>query len=158
MIHLPEQIQSGILLMPQADGVLTSDYLSLRNAKSKAWIKVTISQANAAQCTITLFQASDVTGTGAKALSGNAQIWYNEDLATSDLLTKGDDAKLYQFSATTKNKTIWFQLDLADCFDQDNNFDCVYLTSSGSDATNILFAELFVEPIDTNFKTLIAES
>ena len=157
MIHLVEQIQLGMLLMPQVDGALTSDYLSLRNAKGKVWVKITMAQANVAQCTITLGQASDVSGTGAKALSGNAEIWYNEDLASSDLLTRGTAAKIYQFAATIKNKVVWFQLDLANCFDQENDFDCIYLTSGGSNVANILSAELFIEPISTEHKSLIAE-
>jgi hypothetical protein len=144
-ICLPEQFKNVMLLKPQVDASLTSDYVSLKNATGKAWILVTMAQANATQCTITLGQASAVDGTGAKALSGNAEIWYNADLATADTLTRGTAAKSYEFSATLKNKKVWFQLDLANCLDLANNFDCVYCTSGGSNAANILSAELFFE-------------
>ena len=157
MIKLTEQIQSALLLKPQTDAVLTSDYISLKNAKGTAWIKVLMAQAEATQCTITLGQATKVDGTDAKALSGNAEIWSNEDLTTTDLLTKQTSAKEYEFSATLKNKVVWFQLDLATCFDTANNFDAVYLTSSGSHATNLLTAEIFIEPRSTNFKTMITD-
>lgn len=157
MIKLVEQVQMGLLLAPQADAALTSDYLSLRNAKRDVYIKVVMAQGNAAQCTITLGQASAVDGTGAKALSGNAFIWSNEDLATSDLLTRQTDAKSFEFSVTLKNKVVWFQLDLSQCLDKENDFDCIYLTSGGSNSANILSAELFVEPNSTKFKSLISE-
>jgi hypothetical protein len=145
MLCFPESYKNVMLLKPQVDASLTSDYVSLKNANGQAWILVTMAQANAAQCTITLGQASDVSGTGAKALSGNAEIWYNADLATADTLTRGTAAKLYQFSATLKNKKVWFQLDLSNCLDLANSFDCVYCTSSGSNAANLLSVELFFE-------------
>lgn len=142
---LPEELKNVMLLKPQVDAALTSDYVSLKNATGKAWIIVTMAQAHAAQCTITLGQATAVDGSDAKALSGNAEIWYNADLATADTLTRGTAAKLYQFSATLKNKKAIFQIDISNCLDLANGFDCIYCTSGGSNAANILSVELFFE-------------
>lgn len=140
MLH--EEIKSVMLLKPQVDAVLTSAYVSLKNCVGTAQVKVVMAQANAAQCTVTLGQASDVAGTGAKALTNNVKVFYNSDLSASDQLTETTAAKAYQFSATLKNKVVVFDIDPASALDTANNFDCIYIASGGSNAANILYAEV----------------
>lgn len=139
---LHEEVKSVMLLAPQVDAALTSDYVSLKNCSGRAQIKVVMAQANAAQCTITLGQASDVAGTGAKALTNNVNVLYNSDLSLTDQYTTTTAAKAYQFSATLKNKVVIFDIDPAYALDINNGFDCIYLTSGGSNAANILYAEI----------------
>lgn len=139
---LHEEVKSVMLLAPQADGALTSDYVSLKTCAGRAQVKVVMAQANAAQCTITLGQAQDVSGTGAKALTNNVNVLYNSDLSLTDQYTATSAAKAYQFSATLKNKVVIFDIDVANALDINNGFDVIYLTSGGSNAANILYAEI----------------
>lgn len=146
MIHIPQVLQVANLLSPQADGVLTSDYINLDQSSRKVYVKVSLNQGNAAQCTITLGQSTDNAGTGAKALSGNAQIYYNEDMAAGGVMTKSSTpAKSYQFSATLKQKVVWFEIPIENCIDINNDFTHLYVTSSGSNAANILSVECIFE-------------
>ncbi len=141
----PENFGHVAGIVPQADGAITSDIVSLKNA-NKAWVKVVLNQTNAAQSTTTLMQAQDVSGTGGKAISSNVPIWANQDLASDDRLTRQADAKTFQFSATLKQKVVWFQIDPAQCMDINNGFDCIYITSGGSNAANIIAASFFLNP------------
>lgn len=143
--NLTEELIHVIGLAPQLDGALTSDVVSLKNA-NKAWVQVIMAQANAAQCTISVLQASDVAGTGGKAVSNNLPIWYNEDVSLTSALTRGTAAKTYELSATTKNKVVWFEIDPANALDVANNFDCIYVTSGGSNVANVLAVNFYLEP------------
>lgn len=145
MIKIPEELQVCNMLAPQLDGALTSKYINLKFSSRSVYIKVSLTQANAAQCTITCGQATSNAGAGAKALNGNAEIWYNEDMVASEVMTKGTAAKLYQFSATIKQKIVWFQIPIEVCLDMNNNFNHIYVTSSGSNVANILSVEAFFE-------------
>lgn len=140
-----EKIKHVVLLAPQADGSLTSDAVSLKNA-NKAWVKVVMNQTEANQCTITLMQATDVAIGTNKAITNNVNIYYNSNVAASDALTKATAAKTYQFSATHDyTKVVWFEIDPAVAFDVANDYDCLYLTSGGSNIANIVSAEIFME-------------
>ena len=142
---LPEEIACISLLAPQADGSLTSDAVSMKNA-NKAWIRGILAQgANADQCTLTLHRATDVAiGTNAVP-ANNVPIWYNTDASASDLLTEATAAKSYQFNATqSKNKQVWFEIDPVSYFT--SGYDCVYVTSGGSNVANYLAVDIFIEP------------
>lgn len=142
--NLAEELIHVVGLAPQADGALTSDVVSLKNA-NKAWVQVIMAQANAAQCTISVMQATDVAGTSGKAVTNTLPIWYNEDVSLTSVLTRGTAAKTYQLSATTKNKVVWFEIDPANAMDVANNFDCLYVTSGGSNAANILSVNFYLD-------------
>lgn len=142
---LPQELKHVVGLAPRADGALTSDIVSLKNF-SKAWIKVVMAQGNAAQHTTTLMQAKDVAGTDGKAISNNVPIWSNLDVSASDLLTERTAAKTYQLDAGLKNKVAWFEIDPANALDVANDFDCIYVTSAGSNAANILSVDFFLLP------------
>lgn len=144
MFHLPEELIHVVGLAPQADGVLTSDKVSLKNA-NKAWVQVIMAQANAAQCTISVMQSLNVTASG-KAVSNTLPIWYNEDVSATSALTRGTAAKTYELSAALANKVVWFEIDPANAMDVANDYDCLYVTSGGSDVSNILAVNFYLEP------------
>ena len=143
---LPEELKHVVLLAPQADGSLTSDVVSFKNV-NKGWVKVVMWQTEANQCTITLTQATDVAAATNKAITNNVPIWDNSDAVAADALARQTAAKTYQFSAThDKIKIAWFEIDPANAFDVDGGYDCLYLTSSGSNVANIISAEVFLAP------------
>ncbi len=142
--NMPEEVIHVVGLAPQADGALTSDKVSLKNA-NKAWVQVIMAQANAAQCTISVLQSLNVTDAG-KAVTNNLPIWYNEDVSLTSVLTRGTAAKVYELSATLKNKVVWFEIDPANALDVASDYDCIYVTSSGSNAANILSVNFYLEP------------
>lgn len=145
MKNLPEELKHIVLLGPQLDGALTSDAVSMKNF-NKGWIKVVMKQAHAAQCTITLGQATVVALTDGKALTNAVRIWANSDVSVNDLLTAQTAAKLWQFSATLKTKVVWFEIDPANAFDVSNDFDVIYLTSGASNVANVLSADFYGDP------------
>lgn len=144
---LPEELKHIIGLAPQADSSTDSDIICLKNAK-RAWVQCIAAQAHANTPDFTIYQCTDVSNSLAdnKALSGNCEIWYNLDVSAADTLTRGTAAKTYTFDAGLKNKVVWFQLDLANCLDLANDFDCIYVTSGGSDATNIISVNFYLDP------------
>ncbi|HEY1310673.1 MAG TPA: hypothetical protein VGF02_06945, partial [Pseudolabrys sp.] len=82
-ISLPYQFPPVALLAPAADAAgRTSSYRTLKNAL-KAWIVVRVNQGNAAQVTLTPYQAQNVAGLNAKAINA-VPIWLNDATASSD--------------------------------------------------------------------------
>lgn len=142
---LPQELKHVVGLAPQVDAELTSDIVSLKNF-SKAWIKVTMAQGHAAQHTTTLMQSTVVAGTDGKAISNNVPIWSNLDISAADTLTARTAAKTYQLDVALKNKVVWFEIDPANALDVANDFDCIYVTSAGSNAANILAVDFFLLP------------
>jgi hypothetical protein len=144
---LPEELKHVIGLAPQVDSATDSDIICLKNAK-RAWVQVIVAQANAAIPDFTIYQCTDVSNSLSdnKALSGNCEIWYNADVSAADTLTRGTAAKTYSFSAALATKVCWFQLDLANCLDLANEFDCIYVTSGGSNAANIISVNFYLDP------------
>lgn len=153
MINLVEDVKHVIGLAPQVDAVLTSDKISLKNAH-KAWIQVLMQQTTADQCTITPLQATNVGGAG-KALSADVPIWADLDVAASDALAAATAAKAYQLDAGVKNKVVWFEIDPAAALDLANGYDCIYVTSSGSAAGNILAVNFY---LDMRYKQAVLPS
>lgn len=142
---LPEQVKIVNLLFPQHDGSLTSDAVSLKNC-NKAWVEVVLAQTEVDRCTITLMQATDVAIGTNKVPTNVCNLWYNEDLDAADTLTLGTAAKTYKFSAThDKNKAVIFEIDPVTYFDVENNYDCLYLTSGGSNVAHFISAKIFMD-------------
>jgi len=142
---LPQEIKHVVGLAPQADGNLTSDIVCLKNF-SKAYIKVTMAQANAAVHTTVPMQATNVGGAGGAVFTTPMRIWSNLDVSASDLLTARAAAVNYALDAGLANKVVWFEVDPAESMDVANGFDCLYVTSAGSDVTNILAVDFFLLP------------
>lgn len=130
---------------PAADAAgRTGGYVSLKNALM-AFAIFYIKQGNAATVACDLLQASDVSGTGAKATVA-LPIWTELDGATAPFkYTKQTDAAAYTTDAATKDKIVVFQLDPAK-LDVANGFDCVAARTGASNAGNITSAQIIIIP------------
>lgn len=113
----------------------SSDIISLKNA-TFATILVSLTQGNAAPVTLTLMQAQDVSGTGAKPFDKPIPIWANLDTAASDTLVRQPDAVSYASGAAVKNKQVVFHIDPAQ-LDVNGGYKTVFVTTSASNAANL---------------------
>lgn len=144
---LVENLKLVNALAPAADAAgRTGAYVSLKNAGRKAFVVCTVNQGNAAQVTFTLNQATAVAGTGAKALTGDVQIWVNQATGTNDTLVRQADAKSFQTSTALAIKQVIFEIDIAAALDINNGFDAITVITSASNAANITSALYLIEP------------
>ncbi|MBE9509144.1 MAG: hypothetical protein IMY86_13990 [Chloroflexi bacterium] len=119
-----------------------------------AWIVAYIDQGNAATIAITPNQATNVAAGGTKVISAT-QIWANEDLAATSVLTRQTDAANFTTSAAVKLKMVVFQIN-PDALDIAGGFDCITLIFGSSNAGNITSAFLLVEPrYDSNTNMIV---
>lgn len=141
---LPYQIPPTALLAAAADAAgRISGYVSLKGAL-KAWIVCEVNQGHAEQVTFTPLQASDVAGTGSKAIAVTP-IWANQDTATVAAPgAKQADAASFQASATLKDKLVIFEITPEQALDVTGGFDCIAIETSASHAANITRAEIFI--------------
>jgi hypothetical protein len=113
----------------------------------KIYIVVDIAQGNAAPVTLTFQQATDVNGTGAKAPSGNAFIWANQNQAAGDALVQQASATSFQTSTAIGNKKIVFEIYPATFLDVNNAFKTLQVITSASNAANVTVANYFATPL-----------
>lgn len=135
---LPEDAKIIGGAKPAADAAgRSARYVSLKNVH-KLYALVYVDQGNAATIALTVSQATDVSGTGAKAITNAARIWANLDLAANgaDVLTRATDAVSYTTDAGVKEKLVVFEIDPAS-LDQANGFDCIKVATGASNAANI---------------------
>jgi hypothetical protein len=140
---LPYQIPPVSLLAPAADAAgRTSSYRTLKNAL-KAYIVVEVNQGNAATVLLSVLQATDVSGTGSKAM-GAVPIWLVADTSVTDALVAQAAAATFTTSAATKDKFAVFEITPESCMDITGGFDCIAISTGASNAANITHATLFV--------------
>lgn len=141
---VPYQIPPVSLLAPAADAAgRTSAYRSLANAQ-KAWVVAHVNQGNAATVALTLKQAQDTAGTGAKVISATMPIFLQADTATSDANAQQTAAANFTTDATVKDKIVIFEILPEAVLDIANGFKAIAITTGASNAANITEAELFV--------------
>lgn len=145
MCDIPEKCKPLEAITPQAGGAITGAYVSLRDAED-CYVVVQINQAAATPVDITIEQATDVEGTGSKALTNTVPIWTDEDCVASDLLVRQTDAISYTTTAATKNKLVVFQLNPA-FLDVTNGFSCITVKTAASDPTNITAAQYILSDL-----------
>lgn len=135
-ITIPQEFKvvEGAPLATDAAG-RSADAVSLKN-HGKATIICSLTQGNAATVALTLMQAQDVAGTGAKALANAVPIWSNLDTAAGDTLVRRTDGVAYTTDAGVKNKIVIFEVD-ASQLDVNNGFDCLYVTTGASNVANL---------------------
>jgi hypothetical protein len=140
---------------PQTTNTATnSKYVSLKNA-IVAFVIVQLTQAAANATQISLYQAQDVAGTGAKPLANNIPIWANEDAAASDKLVRQADGVSYAVGNDVKNKTIVFQVE-ANRLDINNGFTTLQARIGASgQATNFATVEFI---LDTKYNQAVVPS
>jgi hypothetical protein len=143
-ISLPYSFPPVALLAPAADAAgRTSSYRNLANAH-KAYVIAHINQGNAATVALTLTQAKDVSGTGAKAVTALMPIWLQADTSVSDVNAVQTAAASFTTDATTKDKIVIFEIVPEAVFDVANGFKTIALTTGASNAANITEATLIV--------------
>lgn len=132
------------LLPPAADAAgRTSAYRNLNNAQ-KAYVVAHINQGNAATVQLSLTQAKDVLGTGAKAISAAAPIFYQANTASSDGNVQQASAVSFTTDANLYDKIVIFELLPEAVLDVANGYKTIAITTGASNAANITEAELFV--------------
>lgn len=137
---LPQEIKVVEALNPAADAAgRSSDIVSLKNV-GKLYIKVAITQGNAATVALTVMQCTDVAGATNKAIANAVPIWSNLDTSLTDTLVRRTDAVSYTTDAAVKNKQVIFEIDPT-LLDVDGGYDCIYFTTGASNAANITQAD-----------------
>jgi hypothetical protein len=143
-LTIPEDLSFYHMLAPAADAAgRASTFRSLKNAV-RAWLVCYIEQGNAATIALTPNQASDVAGTGAKAITA-ARIWTRLDEAFVDYV-KEAEAVSFTTDAALKKKFVVFEIDPTKTLDVDGGFDCIRIATGASNAANITSAFLVVQP------------
>ena len=144
---LPKDIQFAGIIFKPAGGDVTgaAPYIATLKGAHKAYIVCLITQGNAATTALTPLQASSVSG-ATKALTAVARIWSCLDYATTDALVARTAAVAYTLDAATKTKIVIFEIDPLINLDQANNYDCITLDTSGSNAANVVSASLWIVP------------
>ncbi|UZQ49930.1 hypothetical protein [Clostridium kluyveri] len=126
------------------NAAITSDYVTLKNSIT-ATVVVNLAQTAGHETQISLYQAQDVEGTGAKPLVNNVPILANEDVSISDKLVRQQDGVSFAVSNTAKNKQVIFHIDPAK-LDVNNGFCCLNVRlGASSQATNFAGGEFILE-------------
>lgn len=121
------------------NAAITGKYISLKNVIN-ATVIVNLTQAVGHATVVSLYQAKDISGTGAKTLSNNVPIWANEDVSSGDSLIRKTDGTSYTVANTAKNKQVVFHIDPAK-LDLNNGFTCLNVKIGAStQATNFVCA------------------
>ena len=139
---IPQTMKIVEAITPQAGAAITGDYVSLKNCP-RCFVVVHVNQADVAQMTISIEQATAVLPSGSKVITKVVPIWANEDCAASDTLVRQTDAVDFELSAAVKHKVVVFQVD-ADTLDIANGFDCITVKTGASNAANITSAMYYL--------------
>jgi len=145
MRTLPEKYNMVQGVEPKTtNAAITSRYVSLKNGIC-AFVIVHLTQAVAHATPITLFQATDVSGTSAKAIASNVQVWANEDVAAGDALIRRTDGVGYTVTADVKNKMVVFQIE-PERLDINNGFTTIQARiGASSQVTNFASVEILID-------------
>ena len=133
-------------LPPAADAAgRTGPYVSLKGAH-KAAVLVNVTQGNAATVALSLVQAKDLAGTGAKAIPLVATS-INEDTTASDTLLPMAAAANYVTGVGVKPKMVVFKLTPEADLDLANGYSCIALVTGASNAANITEGTFVLGPL-----------
>ena len=123
---------------------VTSCYVTLKNAIT-ATVVINLAQTTGHTTQISLYQAQDIEGTGAKPLLNDVPILANEDVGASDTLVRQADGVSYIVANTAKNKQVIFHIDPAK-LDINNGFTYLNVRiGASSQATNFASGEFILE-------------
>jgi hypothetical protein len=133
-------------LPPAADSAGRSgQWISLTNAH-KVYVVVDIAQGAGTGVPISFQQATSVAGAGAKALSGNLNIWANQNTAASDTNSPQTAAETFTTSTATGNKKIIFEVVPGSVLDVTNGFKYIQVNTGASGSGNVTAAGYFILP------------
>jgi hypothetical protein len=140
---LPETLKpvSGIACQTTNGGVV-SDWVKMTDS-NRIHAIVILDQAAANATAVSIQQATDADGTGAKVLTNECRIWANEDTATSDTLVRQTDAKNYTVTADIAEKMIVFAVEPTH-LDVANDFDWIKVVIADSQEATNFAAVVFV--------------
>jgi len=118
-----------------ANALADGDYVSCKNLK-KLWIVVQhYGGGGDTDLVLSLKEATTVAGGSAAAITETFPIWANADTASADTLTRQTDAANYTIdTGDSKDHLVVIEWDPSKFSD---GFDCVCLSSSGGNASNI---------------------
>jgi hypothetical protein len=142
---LPEQLKvvSGCATTTTSNA-LTCDYISLKNAQ-RVWIVANMLQAASHATAMSIMEATDVTPTGATAVTATFPSWKCADVATSDVLVRTTtDAANVACTAGTTNQILIMEIDPAKLTE---GYDCIAaIFTASSEATNFATVTYYIEP------------
>jgi hypothetical protein len=137
VVTLPEQAPQFVALAPATDAAgRTSPFFSLKSS-AKAFLWFSIAQANAAQVTVDVLQATNVAGAGSKVLAGTCRIWSCADATADPRMLRQADALTFVTSVALANKFICVEVDPPVNMDIAGGFDCLALRTSASNVANV---------------------
>lgn len=126
------------------NAAITGDYVSLKNVITGT-VVVNLTQSVGHATQILLYQAKDVSGTGAKPLTNSVPVWANEDVSLGDSLIRQTDGISYAVANTAKNKQVVFHIDPAR-LDVNDGFTCLSVRIGAStQVTNFACAEFILD-------------
>src|SRR5690242_20042948 len=138
-LNLVQMAHPVLALTPNADAAgRTGAYVSLKHAR-RAYVIVSVTQANAATVQLNILQPTAAAATASKAITNAVLIWADLDTATSDALVEQTAAVNYTTDAALKNKVVIFEVD-ASSLDVANGFDCIAVQTGASNVANITAA------------------
>lgn len=136
---LPEVAKIVEALNPATDAAgRAGAYVTLKDAP-RCYVIAHIAQGASSTVKLSIQQAQDVEGTGAKTITNAVPIWANLDTSASDSLDRKTDDVSYTTSASLKNKVVVFQVDAAS-LDTNNGFNSIVVSTGASSASNITSA------------------
>jgi hypothetical protein len=139
MRPFPEELKAVQALPPATDAAgRTGPFISMKNTEA-AWIVCNIAQGNASTVQLSVMQATNVAGAGAKPLTGPVPVWANLDTA-DDTLVRQSDALNFKTDDGLKNKIVIFQIDPGICMDVNNGYNSLAIATGPSNAANITSA------------------
>lgn len=145
--NLTQNFKIVPLLKPAADAAgRSSGFITLKNTY-KAYVICYVAQGNLAPVTFSLQQATKVSGVGAKALSGNARIWYLDNADTGDTLVQQASATSFTTSAALTSKMVVFELVPAEILDITNGYRSINVSTNASSASNVTSALAEIGPL-----------
>lgn len=141
---LPENCKLVPVGLPSAANGLTCDRINCKDAK-KVWFIISHAGSSDTDLTLTLNEATKVTGGSTTAVTATCPIWQNTAAGTaSDALTRlGTDAAAVTINTTTTVPQ--FAVIEWDPMKHTAGYDCISLADSGGHGSNFLSIVAVIE-------------
>lgn len=146
---LPENVKVVELTPPAvgAGAVITSDYISLKNAH-KAWLVIHYADGNGNAVVLQPLKATAVAPSNSTAITNVVKIWSNLATATNDTLVERTAATSYTLNAAAANKIVIFEIDPADLGELAGTgpYDCIAFSATTPAAAEYISAVCYLQP------------
>lgn len=143
-LSIPENCKIVELTPPAvgAGAVITSDYISLKNAH-KCWLVIHYGDGNGNAVALQPLKATAVAPTGSTAITNAVKIWSNLSTATNDTLVERTAATSYTLNAAAANKIVVFEIDPADLGE---TYDVIAFSATTPAAGEYISAIAYLQP------------